>query len=360
MIWFSCFCCASENFSSMPASLAARLDRLGVGGAPFALGADLGEAEDDLALRKGRKRQAGSERWPRRGFDVGYSCCVSLSGGAFMATLKRCTVVLWNVSPGRSTVDGNSGWFGRVGIVLRLQAHAVALPIGPALAAAQPAVEEVAGVELDAGLGGLDLHHPAARPGRQDGRRHQAGRADRHRSPSSGRSRARASAAGRRTDARGDRRRPRGSRTACRRPRRSPVGISVASTGRKRLAFSVSSWSSALPAAGEVVVAVVRQVDDRRPARRRAVVDAPFVRRRERVAHGRRRAGRGSARRRRRSSGSARARRCRRPARAGARSPTSACRSRPARHAARCAPSFSASWYGSPSSTKRPAAMRLP
>ena len=39
-------------------------------------------------------------------------------------------------------------------------------------------------------------------------------------------------------------------------------------------------------AAGEVVVAVVRQVDDRRPARRRAVVDAPFVRRGERVAHG--------------------------------------------------------------------------
>ena len=25
LIWFSCFCCASENFSSMPASLAADL-----------------------------------------------------------------------------------------------------------------------------------------------------------------------------------------------------------------------------------------------------------------------------------------------------------------------------------------------
>jgi hypothetical protein len=45
LIWFSCFCCASENFRSMPAVLGRRLDRLGVGGAPFALGADLGEAD---------------------------------------------------------------------------------------------------------------------------------------------------------------------------------------------------------------------------------------------------------------------------------------------------------------------------
>ena len=47
MIWFSCFCWASENFRLMPGGLRRRLDRLRVRGAPAALGADLREAEDD-------------------------------------------------------------------------------------------------------------------------------------------------------------------------------------------------------------------------------------------------------------------------------------------------------------------------
>ena len=50
LIWFSCFCCASENFSVMPASVGGLHDGAGVGGAPFALGADLAEAEHDLPV----------------------------------------------------------------------------------------------------------------------------------------------------------------------------------------------------------------------------------------------------------------------------------------------------------------------
>ena len=41
--------------------------------------------------------------------------CLLWGWSVFWATLKRCTVVLWNVSPGRSTVDGNSGRFGESG-----------------------------------------------------------------------------------------------------------------------------------------------------------------------------------------------------------------------------------------------------
>ena len=52
---------------------------------------------------------------------------------------------------------------GRIREVLRLQAEAVGLPIGLAAGPDQRAVEEVAGVELDARLGRLDLHDPAAR-----------------------------------------------------------------------------------------------------------------------------------------------------------------------------------------------------
>ena len=47
LIWFSCFCCASEKRSVMPASGAALWIGGGVGRAPFAFGADLAEAEHD-------------------------------------------------------------------------------------------------------------------------------------------------------------------------------------------------------------------------------------------------------------------------------------------------------------------------
>ena len=262
------------------------------------------EAEHDLALREaagiGRPAATMAATTVRRWM---FMTVVSSSGGCVQAMLKRCTVVLWNVSPGRSTVDGNSGRFGRVGEVLRLEAHAVALPVGLAAAAAQPAVEEVAGVELDAGLGGLDLHHAArGRIGEARGV-HEAAARRRGRARSSGRSRARAAAAASPlADARADRASARGSRTACRRPRRSRSGSASASTGRKRLAFSVSSWSSALPRAGEVVVAVVREVDDGRRGSSsrgsRCAIRSPA----SACSAPSRRGGPGSARRRRRSS----------------------------------------------------------
>src|SRR5690606_41549783 len=45
---------------------------------------------------------------------------------------------------------------GRFGAVLGRKAERVALPVGPAARALKGAVEEVAGVELHAGLGGVD------------------------------------------------------------------------------------------------------------------------------------------------------------------------------------------------------------
>src|SRR4029450_6950261 len=66
---------------------------------------------------------------------------------------------------------GEVGVVGRVRVVLGLEGEAVALAVGPAAGADDGAVEEVAGVELDAGLDGQDLEHPPAprvlQPGRQ-------------------------------------------------------------------------------------------------------------------------------------------------------------------------------------------------
>ena len=48
LIWFSCFCCASEKLKiEIPEALAASLIELRVRGPPLALGADLREAERD-------------------------------------------------------------------------------------------------------------------------------------------------------------------------------------------------------------------------------------------------------------------------------------------------------------------------
>src|SRR3982750_2061437 len=54
---------------------------------------------------------------------------------------------------------GKVGPIRRVGEVLGLEADSVALAIGAALAADEPTVELVAGVELHSGLAGLDLEH---------------------------------------------------------------------------------------------------------------------------------------------------------------------------------------------------------
>ena len=57
--------------------------------------------------------------------------------------------------PGFSSVLGKLGWLGRVGEVLGFEAEAAALDVFCAALAGEGAVEEVAGVELDAGFGGL-------------------------------------------------------------------------------------------------------------------------------------------------------------------------------------------------------------
>src|SRR6187397_1444039 len=51
----------------------------------------------------------------------------------------------------------------RIGEMLGLQTHAVTLPVGLARRAKQLAIELVAGVELDAWLGGADLHRSPGR-----------------------------------------------------------------------------------------------------------------------------------------------------------------------------------------------------
>src|SRR5215212_2361860 len=66
---------------------------------------------------------------------------------------------------------------GRVREVLGLQGQAVALAVGAAAGPDQGPVEEVAGVELDAGLVGEDLQHPPAARVLQPGRQLQPGAA---------------------------------------------------------------------------------------------------------------------------------------------------------------------------------------
>ena len=80
LIWFSCFCCASENRRSMLHGGRGRLDRFGVRGAPFALGADLAEAEHDavvLFARRAAREQREAQRPRRPGFRT-VSCVSSL------------------------------------------------------------------------------------------------------------------------------------------------------------------------------------------------------------------------------------------------------------------------------------------
>src|SRR5215211_4770989 len=69
------------------------------------------------------------------------------------------------------------GVVGRVGEVLGLQGETVALPVGAAAGPDHGAVEEVARVELDAGLVGEDLQHPPAARVLQPGRQLQPGAA---------------------------------------------------------------------------------------------------------------------------------------------------------------------------------------
>ena len=98
-----------------------------------------------------------------------------------LLTLNLWTVVVLYVCPGSRMVDGKFGWFGESREMLRLEAEGEVLLIGlPALADDRP-VQEVAGVELDAGLVRPDLQHAAALrildPGRQ-GRRSAAASQD--------------------------------------------------------------------------------------------------------------------------------------------------------------------------------------
>src|SRR5215218_10830360 len=69
------------------------------------------------------------------------------------------------------------GVVGRVGEVLGLQGETVALPVGAAAGPDHGAVEEVARVELDAGLVGEDLQYPPAARVLQPGRQLQPGAA---------------------------------------------------------------------------------------------------------------------------------------------------------------------------------------
>src|SRR5215213_5561525 len=69
------------------------------------------------------------------------------------------------------------GVVGRVRVVLGLQSQAVALAVGAAAGPDQGAVEEVARVELDAGLVGEDLQYPPAARVLQPGRQLQPGAA---------------------------------------------------------------------------------------------------------------------------------------------------------------------------------------
>ncbi|WP_348648524.1 hypothetical protein [Cryobacterium breve] len=59
LIWFSCFCCASENLSLHSRRGERSLDVLRVRGPPAAFRADLGEADDDIARSFRGARRCG-------------------------------------------------------------------------------------------------------------------------------------------------------------------------------------------------------------------------------------------------------------------------------------------------------------
>ena len=99
--------------------------------------------------------------------------CPSLLVGRRLATspqppaashypLNRYTVVVLYVFPGSSTVDGKLGWLTESGKCCVSRQNAACLLVRDAGAVLQAAVEEVAGVELQAGFRRQDLHRAAA------------------------------------------------------------------------------------------------------------------------------------------------------------------------------------------------------
>ena len=83
-------------------------------------------------------------------------------GGDYFATLKRVLRRRLVGLPGTQHHRREVRLVRRVRVVLRLQAQPAALDVGLAAAALDRSIQEVAGVELHARLGGGDLHDPAA------------------------------------------------------------------------------------------------------------------------------------------------------------------------------------------------------
>ncbi len=94
LIWFSCFCCASENLRSMPCCLAADLIDSVLAVRHSRFGADLAEAEHDLLLSECPERPAGSpaHRCEARDHDSSLSFHgVSSAGKRLPAAFGRAT-----------------------------------------------------------------------------------------------------------------------------------------------------------------------------------------------------------------------------------------------------------------------------
>ncbi len=86
---------------------------------------------------------------------------IILQFSALLAGEKRRVVVARNTLPARSTVVGNSGWKG-CRVMLGLQRKAAVLLHGhAALAGGGAVLQKVSGVQLDARLGGVQLHADA-------------------------------------------------------------------------------------------------------------------------------------------------------------------------------------------------------
>ena len=115
----------------------------------------------EVRMAPGRRRRQPARNWLDGNFSTGSLALRKTHALRYFSTPNVNTVLDAKVSPGRSIVDGNVGWFGESGKCWVSRQKPIALPIRAPLLARDGAVQKVAGVELHAGLGGRDVQRPA-------------------------------------------------------------------------------------------------------------------------------------------------------------------------------------------------------